>query len=128
MAKKARKHKKPSADKHLGNKKIREYAWKPGQSGNPKGRPKKDKCLTDCLQAELDKTPERLPDGKINKQKLTNAQILAQQAIMHATTSGNQSYYKEIYDRIEGKVKEKHEVSGDVDLLTVLSRLGRGAK
>ena len=72
---------------------------KPGEVRNPKGRPKKESCLTSVLKEELGKVPSKLPDGTRNTKKLTNAQILGAQAIEHAVR-GNQAYYKEILDRV----------------------------
>jgi hypothetical protein len=34
---------------------VRGRPWKPGQSGNPKGRPRKGRTLTDLIAARLDK-------------------------------------------------------------------------
>lgn len=81
---------------------------KPGEVRNPHGRPKKENCLTSVLKSELCKIPEQLPNSKPNTDKLTWAQILGAQAIQHAA-KGNSPYYKEILDRVEGKVKEQVE-------------------
>ena len=77
------------------------------------------------LKEELGNKPELLPNGKKNTEGLTWARILAQQAVQHAS-KGNQSYYKEILDRIEGKVKDEVEVGGEADLLAALTMIGRG--
>ena len=34
--------------------------WKPGQSGNPKGRPPKERSLVTIIEHYLDMTPEQL--------------------------------------------------------------------
>ena len=91
------------------NKAFIENQIKPGEVRNPTGRPKKENCLTSVLKSELCKIPEQLPNSKPNTDKLTWAQILGAQAIAHAA-KGNSPYYKEILDRVEGKVVEKHEV------------------
>lgn len=44
----------PKTDKHLKNTlPMGMTPWKPGQSGNLKGRPRKSRCLIDCIQNEL---------------------------------------------------------------------------
>lgn len=46
--------------------------YEPGQSGNPRGRPPKERALTAILQAELGKTVD-LPDGRRIAAKRQNA-------------------------------------------------------
>jgi hypothetical protein len=76
--------------------------WKPGQSGNPKGRPK-SKPITAALKALLDKD-----DGKALK-------ALAAVAVREAL-SGNFRYAKEILERIDGKVVEPIDLKADVNV------------
>lgn len=73
-----------------------EHQFKPGQSGNPKGRPK-GTSLTARLRKALDKN-----DGEL-------AELLIKVAIREAG-KGKFSFFKEIMDRTDGKVAEKHEV------------------
>ena len=68
--------------------------WEPGQSGNPRGRPKKENCITDLLK-------QKLPPDEF-------AQIVADHV-----RKGNESIIKHVYDRIEGKVPDKHELTGE---------------
>lgn len=49
-------------------------AWKPGQSGNPKGRPLKDRVLTNQLMAAGSKTVE--VDGKKVSKKVMLSRML----------------------------------------------------
>jgi hypothetical protein len=107
-------------NKGLGNLRA---PWKPGESGNPAGRPKKENCLTSVLKAELSQVPDQLPNSKPNSAKLTWAQILGAQAIQQAA-KGNSPYYKEILDRVEGKVTEKHEVVMETIGPPVIERAG----
>jgi hypothetical protein len=71
---------------------IAAWAWKPGQSGNPSGRPKHD------LAAEIARA--------IFEQ---NAEALYK-AYCKAALKGNAYAFKELADRAYGKVKERHEV------------------
>lgn len=73
--------------------------WKPGQSGNPAGRPKKEMTLVSLIKDELDKVPEDEKSGK------TNVQLIAE-ALMRKATSGNAEAIKIVLDRVEGKVKQ----------------------
>jgi hypothetical protein len=66
------------------------YHWKPGQSGNPSGRPK-TKPITDRVRAILDDPVEV---EKIAKQWLTSVR------------EGNVVALKELLDRIEGRVTD----------------------
>ncbi len=72
--------------------------WKPGQSGNPKGTPKRS--LTRLLREAGEKGEvlgEKLPDG------MSVAEAFAQALWGHAI-KGNASLAAQILDRLEGKV------------------------
>ncbi len=75
--------------------------WKPGQSGNPKGRPKNS--LTSLLQRALDADNEAEKQGIINEliklAKMTGGR-------------GQSNALKEIFERIDGKVADKHLIQG----------------
>jgi len=77
--------------------------FKPGQSGNPKGRPK-GSGITDRLKKLLEKE-----DGKI-------ADALAQ-SIISAALRGDYRFVKEILDRVEGKVTDKLDIDGEVRVI-----------
>ena len=77
--------------------------FKKGQSGNPAGRPPKGAALTDILISELNKKQ----NGKERKQ------ILAEMLIEKAITEKDIQAIKYIFDRIDGKVTEKVQVTGD---------------
>ena len=97
--------------------------WKPGQSGNPKGRPKKTVYLSEMLKEQLDEVPETI-DGKQNTKTWRD---LICESILRAAVKGNQpAITKELLDRIEGKVTEKHDVtSGNEPLMNLLRKLRR---
>ena len=73
--------------------------WKPGQSGNPKGRPKSitfsEACRKALAEAEGDETV---------------AEVLAKAAIEFAR-KGSAQHLKEINDRVEGKARQPIDVS-----------------
>jgi len=62
--------------------------WKPGQSGNPAGRPKKGETLTDILNERLDK------EAFVNK-------------VIELAQSGDRKAIELIWERVEGKVPDK---------------------
>lgn len=66
----------------------------PGESGNPEGRPPKEETLTEILRCKIDKD------------------AIADKLIAIAMEKDDLAALKYIYDRIDGKPKEKHEVEG----------------
>jgi hypothetical protein len=79
-----------------------------GQSGNPKGRPRKDVCLTSLVKEELEKIAKN-PDGSPMKDangkvvKMTYYDLLAR-AIVRGAIKGKTVALKELWDRIDGRV------------------------
>ena len=65
-------------------------------SGNPKGRPRKENCITSLVKERLD---ELVPN---DKQKRTWAQVIADALMVGAMK--NPALMKELLDRMEGKV------------------------
>jgi hypothetical protein len=73
--------------------------FRPGQSGNPGGRPK-GRTLTGILRELM----EREHNGR------PVIEILAERVLREALT-GKFPFAKEVWDRVEGRVTEKHDVS-----------------
>lgn len=60
-------------------------AWKPGQSGNPKGRPPKNRVLTTILEEAGSRTVGvKQPDGTVKR--VSGKRLLAQMVWQVATT------------------------------------------
>lgn len=75
--------------------------WQPGQSGNPNGRPK-SKPVRDALERVLS---ERGDDRK--------ALDKAARAFLRRVAKGDVAAFKELADRLDGKVPQGHEGSDD---------------
>ena len=81
--------------------------FKPGQSGNPAGRPKSI-TLSEALRLELAKV---FPG---DTQERTFAEVIAQQLVRSAAT-GNILAAKEIADRTEGRPKQAVDIEMNVN-------------
>ena len=82
-------------------------SWKPGQSGNPKGRTPKKLCLTSLLKEALEQIEEG--DTKTNAEKVVEALVsVAKDKKARAFAPLN----KEVFDRVDGSVPTK--VQGDI--------------
>ena len=95
-----------SADKRGPAEHLRPHRWKPGQSGNPGGRPKGE-----SVTATLRRMLQQEHNGK------TIQEILAERVIKEAI-SGKFQFAKELRDRLEGRPAQKVEVAAAEDLLT----------
>ncbi len=78
--------------------------WKPGQSGNPKGRPKGSFSLVTLLKKKL----EQMPGGK-NK---TYAEYFIDRVLNKAIKDGDVSMMRDVLNRVDGMPKQNHEVGG----------------
>ena len=85
---------------------------KPGESGNPGGRPK-SKPITDLLRELLEEDPQMARD--IAKKLLQLAK------------KGSLGHFKEMTDRIEGPVVQQQESKADV-MLKVAECIAEGRK
>ena len=91
----------PDGQDHPKNTSGLRPPWKPGQSGNPGGRPK-GSGLTDIIRRVLSQ-----PDESYG----TKADRLITLCLEHAE-KGDFRYFKEVIDRLEGPIPTKAEVTG----------------
>ena len=95
--------------------KLRPTMWKPGQSGNARGRVK-GSGLTDILIKML---PQQSED-----KGLTWAEYIVKHTLRHVK-KGNSFAIKEIWERIEGKVRQEVDIQIESSLW---ARLDEGRK
>ena len=81
--------------------------WMPGQSGNPKGRPKR-KSISECIEEIL----RRVAPGSDGK---TFREVLAE-VVVRKALKGEYRFIREIWDRLEGKPLERYSVENEPDL------------
>ena len=74
------------------------------ESGNPKGRPKNDKCITSILRRKLNETDAK---GVTWAERITDAMLA--KAASTDSTKGTASVLKEVLERVEGKVPD-HQI------------------
>jgi len=88
------------------------YRWKPGQSGNPKGRPKGQKTLAPIVRDVLGSPAAKIPiihDRMVKlgmDEKSTVGEVFVVSVIIFALIQGRSDMIKEVFNRVDGKVAE----------------------
>ena len=82
-------------------------AWKPGQSGNPKGRPPKGDTMTEALKEKVDK------------------EAVAEKLYAMAM-EGDIAALKYIYDRVDGKPRESVDLNHSGGINVTIGKDFRG--
>jgi len=88
--------------------------FKPGESGNPKGRPKKGETLSDILREQLSSIKIEYEDGTQVEAKTAIAAKLIERAM-----EGEILAMKYIYDRVDGRPKESIDLEHSGELTVV---------
>ena len=104
--------------------------WEPGKSGNPKGRPKGVKSLTQTLRDMMDATEIQL-NVTVNKPdkepEIKTFSIKTDQTIKYAVSlalvtkalEGDISAINSIYDRLEGRVETREPRKEETEFRTL---------
>ena len=102
--------------------------WKPGQSGNPKGRPKKGEAWADVANDLLDSNEiditMKTTSGKVRKLNLETDKSFRHAVIIgqiKQAMDGNVQAARELADRTEGKSRERRQVSYKTEPIQILS-------
>jgi len=82
--------------RRFNGERIRKYQWKPGQSGNPSGRPKGTICLTNRIRGKLRRNPE-----------MANAVC---QSVIDSAIDGDMRAAQLLMDRVDGLLTKKVQV------------------
>ncbi len=100
-------------DKHQKNKRGNPN-WKPGQSGNLRGRPKKIVSLTSEMKAQLDQVCPYDAKGRTWLKYIVERWL--------SLSAENATYFRELIERIEGKITQP--IGGDKEKpLTLLVKV-----
>lgn len=90
-----------------GPKEKRDHLYKPGQSGNPAGRPKKLPALDEILANVLGQTKE------VNGEQITAAEAIVRKLFQQAA-SGSIQAAKLLLERGYGLSKQTIDIKGDL--------------
>ena len=119
-----------SADKQQANSdnKVIGRPWKPGESGNPNGRPPKGEAWADVANELLNskeiEITMKMADGKVKRLSLESDKSFRHAVIVgmiKEALNGNVQAAKELADRTEGKSKERREVTNKVEPIKIMS-------
>ena len=90
----------------------KEHQFKPGQSGNPAGRPDGSKNLSTILRDMLEEEIDVKVDDTGRKERRKFSELIIRKLIKRAS-DGDPRAIKEIFDRIEGRAKQSVDVTTD---------------
>jgi len=107
---------------------LKGKGWKPGESCNPNGRPKKGEAWADVANEllnskEIDITM-KMADGKVKRLSLESDKSFRHAVIVgmiKEAMNGNVQAARELADRTEGKSKERREVTNKVEPIKIMS-------
>lgn len=100
------------------NSHLKQYEFKPGQSGNPAGRPPNKKYLSELAREMLKETRKGDLSGKTTDELVVLA--LVKQALR-----GDTKAIGMLHDWTEGKVADTHKFEGDLPFSIVFKQVKR---
>jgi hypothetical protein len=93
---------------------LKEHRWKPGQSGNPNGRPRR-KPITEMYLKMLDEKAPFDPKGRTFRELMCLGQ-------MKAAIQGKPEAMKEITNRLEGAVGRGEDDTPSTFVVNIIQR------
>ena len=93
-----------------------DHLYKPGESGNPKGRPKGAGI---SITTEIKRELERIPEGH----KASYLQLLIKQILKKAILDGDGDMIKQIWNYLDGKPKESIDITDRTELEMLKTKL-----
>ena len=97
--------------------------WKPGQSGNPAGKPKGTEHSSTRLKRLLEAIGKMKNPLTGQMEEFSGLEMM-DAAIIARAMKGDVGAYREILDRLEGKVPAKTEVVGSMNLTGSAAAVG----
>lgn len=85
--------------------------FKPGQSGNPSGRPKVGPTLTDILRELGD-----LEDVEIRRGEMVARKVALGHKMWNMALQGKTEVMRYIYDRVDGKPTQEIKVASNIEI------------
>ena len=101
-----------NTDRQPLNSHLKQYQWKPGQSGNPDGRPPGIRYLSELARDILRQSRKGDTDGKTTDE-------LVVLALVKEALRGNTKAIEMLHDWTEGKVLDVHKIEGDIPVSIV---------
>lgn len=92
---------------------LKNWQWKKGQSGNPKGRPKRTEVLTDLLWAELKRKDKK--QGVVKK-------VLLIRKLVDKAIAGDMRAQQIVIDRLWGKAPDNVQITGQMGNINIQLR------
>lgn len=103
----------------LNGQHLAKYRWVPGQSGNPLGNVKGIKQLSTQLKEIIDLEIEA--EDSITGEKFSAPlRYFLNNRLLKNALNGDNRALQEIYDRLEGKPKQKLDITADMKVKQVL--------
>lgn len=90
-----------------------EYQFKPGQSGNPAGKPKGCRSISTILREYMEKELDAVDPFEKKKTRKKVSELVAMMMIKKAISDQDLNAAKEILDRLEGKAPQKINFGDD---------------
>jgi len=123
------------ASANTSKSKLPRTAWKQGQSGNPKGAPKRGQSWAELFNSIGDLTGGQVAERAVKlwvkqfkslPEGVSLKELVVIKAYAALLDEGNARLLKEVMDRAEGKVKDTVEIEGGEKPLKVLIEYSQG--